>query len=72
MVWKIFNSKYSCKSEFLLADPKGNFNNKKIAELNPNLALDGDNPLLIDEPKEVPAIWAIALQNIANLLTKLH
>lgn len=54
---KTWTSKYNCKSEFLLADPKGNFNNKKIAELNPDLALDGDNPRLIDEWQEVPAIW---------------
>lgn len=54
---KTWTSKYNCKSEFLLADPKGNFNNKKIAELNPDLALDGDNPRLIDERQEVPAIW---------------
>lgn len=46
---KTWTSKYNCKSEFLVANPKGNFNNKKLALLNPYLALDGELPRLIDE-----------------------
>ncbi|MCI5745171.1 MAG: DUF4143 domain-containing protein [Erysipelotrichaceae bacterium] len=54
---KTWTSKYHSKSEFLLADPKGNFNNKKLAMINPDLALVGDKPRLIDEWQEVPSIW---------------
>lgn len=54
---KTWTSRFHSKSEFLLADPRGNFNNKKIAKLNPDLALQGDYPRLIDEWQEVPALW---------------
>lgn len=54
---KTWTSRFHSKSEFLLADPRGNFNNKKIAKLNPDLVLQGDYPRLIDEWLEVPALW---------------
>lgn len=54
---KTWTGKHASNSEFLLADSKGNFNNKKIAEMNPDLALFGHAPRLIDEWQEVPAIW---------------
>lgn len=54
---KTWTSKYHSNSEFLLADSKNNFNNKKLAMLNPELALDGNKPRLIDEWQEVPSIW---------------
>ena len=54
---KTWTSRYHANSEFLIADPKGNFNNKKIAELDPSLALEGDFPRLIDEWQEVPSLW---------------
>ena len=54
---KTWTSKYHSNSEFLLADPKGNFNNKKLAMLNPELVLNGDKPRLIDEWQEVPSMW---------------
>ena len=54
---KTWTSMHHSKSEFLLASPKGNFNNKKIAELNPDMILDGENPRLIDEWQEVPSVW---------------
>ena len=44
-------------SEFYLADPKNNFNNKQIAILNPDLVLQGDKPRLIDEWQEAPLLW---------------
>ena len=46
----------SC-SECLIADPRDNFNNKKLASLNPNLILEGGFPRLIDEWQEVPSLW---------------
>ena len=54
---KTWTSKYHSNSEFLLADPKGNFNNKQLAMMNPELALSGEKPRLIDEWQEVPSIW---------------
>lgn len=44
-------------SQFFLADSKNNFNNKQIAILNPDLALEGECPRLIDEWQEVPQLW---------------
>lgn len=54
---KTWSAKNICSSEFLLANPSGNFNNKKIAILNPELALQGPIPRLIDEWQEVPSLW---------------
>jgi len=54
---KTWTGKNAARSEFLLADPKGNFNNKSLASINPELALVGENPRLIDEWQEVPSIW---------------
>lgn len=54
---KTWTAKNICNSEFLVADPSGNFNNRSIALLNPELALHGESPRLIDEWQEVPAIW---------------
>ena len=54
---KTWTSKHHSNSQFLLADPIGDFNNKRIAQLNPDMVLDGDFPRLIDEWQEVPQIW---------------
>ena len=54
---KTWTSKNNSNSEVMLSDPKGNFNNKKLALMNPYLILDGDFPRLIDEWQEAPLIW---------------
>ncbi len=54
---KTRTSLYHSNSEFFIADSKGNFNNKRLATMSPNLALNGETPRLIDERQEVPAIW---------------
>lgn len=54
---KTWASAFHSNSEFLVGDPANNFNNRKIAELNPSLILQGDTPRLIDEWQEVPSIW---------------
>lgn len=54
---KTWISSYHSNSEFLIADPSNNFQNKKLAELSPSLILEGDSPRLIDEWQEVDAIW---------------
>ncbi len=54
---KTWTSLYHCKSMIFIADPAGNFQNRKLAELSPELVLEGDIPRLIDEWQEVPPIW---------------
>ena len=54
---KTWTSMYHCKSRIMLGDPKGNFQNRNLAQIDPELVLKGDNPRLIDEWQEVPAIW---------------
>ncbi len=54
---KTWTAKNASSSEFLLMDPKDNFNNKLLANISPELILDGDKPRLIDEWQEVPSIW---------------
>lgn len=54
---KTWTGRNASKSEFMIADPKGNFNNKSLALINPTLALEGEKPRLIDEWQEVPSMW---------------
>ncbi len=54
---KTWTSRHHTQSEVFLGDPAGNFQNKRLAELSPDLILQGDNPRLIDEWQEVPALW---------------
>lgn len=54
---KTWTSLNSSQSSFFLADSKGNFNNKKIASMDPEIILNGLKPRLIDEWQEVPSIW---------------
>lgn len=52
-----WTSSFYSKSEVFIGDPAGNFQNRRLAELNPSMILDGQPPRLIDEWQEVPAIW---------------
>lgn len=54
---KTWTSAFHSRSEIYIADPKGGFQNKKLAELDPSLVLEGERPRLIDEWQEVPALW---------------
>ncbi len=54
---KSWISSYHANSEFLLADPSNNFQNRHLAELSPSLVLKGDAPRLIDEWQEVDELW---------------
>lgn len=50
----------SCKhaaSEFLVAPPEKNFQNRKLLEIDINAAFAGDPPHLIDEWQEFPELW---------------
>lgn len=40
-----------------LGDPAGGFMNKRLAETEPMLVLEGEKPRLIDEWQEVPPMW---------------
>ncbi len=48
---------YNSRSQFMLGDSAGNFQNRTLAELDPAMILSGDAPRLIDEWQEVPGIW---------------
>ncbi len=54
---KTWTSAYHSKSEIFIGDPAGNFQNRQLAELSPELILEGETPRLIDEWQEVPPIW---------------
>lgn len=54
---KTWSSSFHSKSEILIGDPAGNFQNRKLAEMSPVLVLEGETPRLIDEWQEVPQLW---------------
>lgn len=54
---KTWTSSYHSNSEIYLGDPSGNFQNRQLAELSPDLVLEGEYPRLIDEWQEVPPLW---------------
>jgi len=41
----------------MIGDPAGNFQNRSLAQISPELILDGETPRLIDEWQEVPSLW---------------
>lgn len=45
------------KSKTSMADPAGGYRARRLAKLEPSLALEGDRPRLVDEWQEVPEIW---------------
>ena len=54
---KTWTAAYHSKSEIYIGDPANNFQNRQLAELSPELVLDGQVPRLIDEWQEVPPLW---------------
>ena len=54
---KTWSSAFHSNSEIYIADPSGNFQNRRLALLDPSLILEGRHPRLIDEWQEVPQIW---------------
>lgn len=46
-----------CNSEFKLTEKTGPLKNRDLAESNPEVALRGEEPHLIDEWQEVPSLW---------------
>lgn len=56
-IGKTWASRHHSKSEFLLMDPSGNYQNRRLAETDVSLIFEGEVPRLIDEWQEVPEIW---------------
>lgn len=54
---KTWTSAFHSESAIYLSDPVGNFQNRQLAEISPDLILEGDFPRLIDEWQEVPSLW---------------
>ena len=54
---KTWASLNQAKSVSYIADPANSFQNRRMAEISPDLVLDGIYPRLIDEWQEVPEIW---------------
>lgn len=52
--WMALNA---ANSVVYIASPENNFQNRTLAQLSPDLVLEGDTPRLIDEWQEVPPIW---------------
>ena len=61
---KTWTSLNHSNSVFNVGDKSGNFQNRTMATLNPDLALSGDEPRLIDEWQEVPSIWDAVRQEV--------
>ena len=54
---KTWTSAYHCASSMYVGDPANNFQNRRLAEMSPDLVLQGEPPRLIDEWQEVPLLW---------------
>ncbi len=56
-IGKTWAGRKHSNSEFLLMNPNGNYQNKRLAETDISLIFEGSMPRLIDEWQEVPEIW---------------
>ncbi len=54
---KTWSSLYHSESNIMLGDPSGNFQNRALARMSPDIVLDGEAPRLLDEWQEVPSLW---------------
>ena len=54
---KTWTSSHHSNSEIYIGDPSGNFQSRTLAQMSPELVLDGKSPRLIDEWQEVPPLW---------------
>ena len=61
---KTWTASNNSKSAIYIGDPANNFQNRRIAEANPESILVGNKPRLIDEWQEVPAIWDAVRFNV--------
>lgn len=61
---KTWTSSYHSNSGIFIGDPSGNFQNRALAQMSPDLVLHGKPPRLIDEWQEVPGIWDAVRHNV--------
>ena len=54
---KTWTGRHHAASSFFLSDPSGGFQNRRLANIEPGIVLQGEYPRLIDEWQEVPPIW---------------
>lgn len=54
---KTWTAEHAAQSEVKIGSAEGGFQNRRLAETSPALVLQGDEPRLIDEWQEVPALW---------------
>ena len=54
---KTMTASFHSNSAIFIGDPSGNFQNRKLAEMAPDIILEGEYPRLIDEWQEVPSLW---------------
>ena len=54
---KTWTAKRQAASAFMVGDPAGNFQNRRLAETDVTIPLQGESPHLIDEWQEVPPLW---------------
>lgn len=54
---KTWTSKRQAKSAFMVGDPAGNFQNRRLVSLDISSAFKGEWPHLIDEWQEFPELW---------------
>lgn len=52
--WALLNQ---AESVYYVGDPAGGFQNRRLAEMEPGIALGGEEPHLVDEWQDVPSIW---------------
>ena len=54
---KTWACRHQAKSEFLVGDPAGNFQNRRLVQIDIAAAFKGETPHLIDEWQEFPELW---------------
>lgn len=66
---KTWTSTYHSKSFFYVGNPDNNFSNRELAVNSSSLILSGENPRMIDEWQEVPALWDATRAKVDELGT---
>ena len=61
---KTWTATHHCNSLIKIGDPAEQFKNREMARNFPDLVLEGENPRLIDEWQEVPALWDAVRYNV--------
>jgi len=57
-------------SQVFLGDPSGSFQNRQLAQINPELVLTGEYPHLVDEWQEAPSLWDAVRYKVDSLAQK--